>query len=98
MENVIRLLCGSESDEAKAFSARMIRKPNIILDLDDADFIKVIPLSEHQRKNVELPMQEDPIQGNFEKNFFVHYKTNQILGNFLLKIQGVVIRKETKSP
>ena len=63
MENVIRLLCGSESDEAKAFSARMIRKPNIILDLDDADFIKVIPLSEQQRKNVELPMQEDPIEG-----------------------------------
>ena len=63
MENVIRLLCGSESDEAKAFSARMIRKPNIILDLDDAEFIKVIPLSEQQRKNVELPMQEDPIEG-----------------------------------
>ena len=41
----------------------MIRKPNIILDLDDADFIKVIPLSEQQRKNVELPMQEDPIEG-----------------------------------
>ena len=63
MENVIRLLCGSESDEAKAFSARMIRKPNIILDLDHADFIKVVPLSEQQRKNVELPMQEDPIEG-----------------------------------
>ena len=67
MENVVRLLCGSESDEAKAFSAGMIRKPNIIFDLDDADFIKVIPLSEQQRKNVELPMQEDPIQGNLEK-------------------------------
>ena len=63
MENVIRLLCGSESDECKDFSARMIRTPNIIFDLDDADFIKVIPLSEQQRKNVDLPMQEDPIQG-----------------------------------
>ena len=63
MENVIRFLCGSESDQCKAFSVQMIRKPNIILDLDDADFIKVIPLSEQQRKNVELPMQEDPIEG-----------------------------------
>ena len=79
MENVIRLLCGSESDETKAFSTRMIRKPNIILDLDDADFIQVIPLSEQQRKNVELPMQEDPIQG---EKYFVHYKKKQNLGNF----------------
>ena len=71
MENVIRFLCGSESDECKAFSLQMIRKPNIILDVDSADFIKVIPLSEQHRKKVELPMQEDPIEGEKYISFII---------------------------